>query len=335
MNKALQVSVVKINGDSTRSTPDLLAIEEPLEIRLAYSAQIAVQDRSYSASGGLRTGRVKNLAVTMRTPGHDADLALGFLFTEGIIAGAADIKGVDHTNPSEPINPSGHTKPSGHTNPLTQTSPPAHISPPCSRASQNSILVTLHDHVTPNLRQADRNFYTTSSCGVCGKTSIGAIRTVSAFAGGVPGARELQRIDPDLILALPGRLAKEQEIFAETGGLHAAALFDRDGSLHLVREDVGRHNAVDKLIGAAMMDGRLPLTQSVLLLSGRASFELVQKAAMAGIPVTAAVGAPSSLAVSLAEEFGMTLIGFLRNDRFNIYSGAQRVYRPAPQNMTI
>jgi FdhD protein len=276
------------SAKSAQAMPDLLAVEEPLEIRLAFG------------------DKVENLAVTMRTPGHDADLALGFLFTEGIIAGAQDVKAA------------------------------APIFLPCSENRQNTILVTLNEGVVPNLRQAQRNFYTTSSCGVCGKASIEAIRTVSAFGARVPetgtcGAGE-EGIDPAFILGMPERLAKEQAVFAETGGLHAAALFDINGSLLLVREDVGRHNAVDKLIGSAMMAGRLPLAQSVLLLSGRASFELVQKAAMAGIPVIAAVGAPSSLAVSLAEEFGTTLIGFLRNNRFNIYTGSHRVKIPMPEN---
>jgi FdhD protein len=284
MGNALQVSILKITGDSARTVPDLLAIEEPLEIRLAFG------------------DKLQNLAVTMRTPGHDADLALGFLFTEGIIAGAGDVKSV------------------------------APIFLPCSENKQNTILVTLNEDVTPNLRQAERNFYTTSSCGVCGKASIEAIRTVSIFGVRAP---DVLGIDPAFILGLPEQLAREQAVFAETGGLHAAALFDINGSLPLVREDVGRHNAVDKLIGAAMIEGRLPLRRSVLLLSGRASFELVQKAAMAGIPVIAAVGAPSSLAVSLAEEFGITLIGFLRNNRFNIYSGAHRVNVPMAENARI
>jgi FdhD protein len=285
MDNALRVAIVKIMGDSVESVPDLLAIEEPLEIRLAYG------------------GRVQNLAVTMRTPGHDADLALGFLFTEGIITGAEAVKAVEH------------------------------VFLPCSENKQNTILITLKEGVVPNLRQADRNFYTTSSCGVCGKASIEAIRTVSAFGLRTTEAGEKAGIDPAFILGLPERLSKEQAVFAETGGLHAAALFDINGSLLMVREDVGRHNAVDKLIGAAMMEGRLPLARSVLLLSGRASFELVQKAAMAGIPVIAAVGAPSSLAVSLAEEFGTTLIGFLRNSRFNIYTGSHRINIPATEKM--
>ncbi len=301
MSNALQVSIVKITEDAVRTMPDLLAVEEPLEIRLAYGG-IETGQR-HPLSGEPVLGKMQNLAVTMRTPGHDADLAVGFLFTEGIIAGAEDVKVVEH------------------------------VFLPCSENRQNTILVTLKEGSIPNLRQAERNFYTTSSCGVCGKASIQAIRTVSPF-----GTRTLaaeRKIEPAFILGLPDRLAREQRVFAETGGLHAAALFDLNGSPLLVREDVGRHNAVDKLIGAAMMKGRLPLAQTVLLLSGRASFELVQKAAMAAIPVIAAVGAPSSLAVSLAEEFGTTLIGFLRNNRFNIYSGAHRVNTPLPENATL
>lgn len=282
MDNAQQITVVKLTGNSVRSVPDLLAVEEPLEIRLAVGDQI------------------QNLAVTMRTPGHDADLALGFLFTEGIITGPSDVKTVEHVLAS------------------------------CSENKQNTILVTLKEGVTPNLRQAERNFYTTSSCGVCGKASIEAIRTVSPLRNIDPWVGD--GIRPALILGLPSQLASVQKVFADTGGLHAAALFDLHGILQLVREDVGRHNAVDKLVGASMTTGKLPLTQSILLLSGRASFELVQKAAMAGIPMIAAVGAPSSLALSLAEEFGITLIGFLRNDRFNIYSGAHRVNLPVPEN---
>lgn len=285
MDNALRVPVIKLTEDLTKTlaqtVPDLLAVEEPLEIRLAYG------------------DRIQNIAVTMRTPGNDADLASGFLFTEGIIAGAADIASVA----------------------------PMYVA--CSEDRQNTILVTLKNGVVPNLGKADRNFYTTSSCGVCGKASIESIHTVRVFVPGGP----VRAIDPSFILGLPVQLAREQEVFAGTGGLHAAALFDIDGALRLVREDVGRHNAVDKLIGAAMMEGRLPLAESVLLLSGRASFELVQKAAMAGIPMIAAVGAPSSLAVSLAAEFGITLIGFLRDNRFNIYTGSHRVTMPVRENV--
>jgi FdhD protein len=203
-----------------------------------------------------------------------------------------------------------------------------------SENRQNTILVSIKEGVVPNLRQAERNFYTTSSCGVCGKTSIEAIRTIRTL-GQRPEQENKEQIEPAFILGLPERLATRQAVFAETGGLHAAALFDINGELSLVREDVGRHNAVDKLVGAAMIGGMLPLSNSVLLLSGRASFELVQKAAMAGIPVIAAIGAPSSLAVSLAEESGITLIGFLRINRFNIYSGAQRIRMRKAETATI
>lgn len=303
MNSAVQLPVIKIAGDSICSAPDLLAIEEPLEITLAFEDP---------AGGHPRLTRIQNLAVTMRTPGHDADLTLGFLFTEGIITGPAAVKTIQH------------------------------IFAPCSENKENSIRVTLQPGVMPNLGQAERNFYTTSSCGVCGKTSIQAIRTVSALSAGNHGA-DLQTgdgIEPALILSLPGRLSTQQQVFAATGGLHAAALFNGAGDLLLVREDVGRHNALDKLVGAALtgeeVAGSSPaLSRSILLLSGRASFELVQKAAMAGIPVIAAVGAPSSLAVSLAEEFGITLIGFLRNDRFNIYSGIRRINMPAHESILI
>lgn len=276
MESSLQLPIIRIAGDSAKQGSDLLAIEEPLEIRLAF------QDK------------MQNIAVTMRTPGNDTDLALGFLFTEGIIGGPADVKGVD---------------------PFV-----------------NTILVTLNAGVMPDLRQAQRNFYTTSSCGVCGKASIDAIRTVHPAAS---PTWDREVLDAAFILSLPERLVEAQKVFAETGGLHAAALFDLNGSLLLVREDVGRHNAVDKLVGAAMMAGRLPLATSILLLSGRASFELVQKAAMAGIQVIAAVGAPSTLAVSLADEFGITLIGFLRSHRFNIYSGACRINVLVKENIAV
>lgn len=277
MERTRQLSVVKVSDDRAEAVTDRLAVEEPLEIRLSFQ------------------GRVQNLAVTMRTPGHDNELSLGFLFTEGIVGGISDVE-------------------------MAET-----ISISCAENRQNTMLVLLKEGVEPNLGQAERNFYTTSSCGVCGKASIEAIRTVSRLGTARFDNETNVKIAPAFIQGLPGRLAAEQAIFAETGGLHAAALFDMDGALRSVREDVGRHNAVDKLIGAAMIAGSLPLSRSVLLLSGRASFELVQKAAMASIPVIAAVGAPSSLAVSLAEEFGITLIGFLRSNRFNIYSGAGRI----------
>lgn len=224
------------------------------------------------------------VSVTMRTPGNDEELAAGFLFTEGILHDAAQIAGI-------------------------------------RRDSEHTVTVLLQEGARPRLQQAERNFYTTSSCGVCGKASIEAIRTVSVFG---PSVSSMQ-LPASLLYALPAELRKQQEIFDCTGGLHASALFDADGRFLVLKEDVGRHNALDKLIGAAFLEQRLPLDQKILLLSGRASFELIQKAAMAGIPVIAAVGAPSSLAVALAEEQGITLLGFLREERFNIYSGGQRI----------
>lgn len=285
MQRSVQLPVIKIAGDALQTAMDHLAVEEPLEIRLVHGAAASKQTR--------------NLAVTMRTPGNDRDLAMGFLFTEGIIKDHTEVLDIDH------------------------------VFVACSGNKENTIQVTLTENAVPHLLQADRNFYTTSSCGVCGKTSIEAIRTVSATAAATCSGNPL---DTALIKSLPSRLNGHQEIFSSTGGLHAAALFNEAGDLLLLREDVGRHNAVDKLVGAALGNASINLSQSILLLSGRSSFELVQKAAMAGIPVVAAVGAPSSLAVSLAEEFGITLIGFLRNNRFNIYTAAHRIQLPVYEN---
>jgi len=280
-NSQLHIPIIKVNASSSVITADTLAIEEPLEIRLEYGKE------------GQR--QVQNISVTMRTPGHDAELANGFLFTEGIIKYADDIIST------------------------------AHCFIACAENKENVIQVTLNPGIVPLLQNIGRNFYATSSCGVCGKGSIDAIRTVSSFA--VQAADE-DTILTDVLYRLPIILQRHQRVFADTGGLHASALFTTQGGLLLLREDVGRHNALDKLIGAALGYGWLPLQQTVLLLSGRASFELVQKAAMAGINIIAAVGAPSSLAVQLAEEFNITLIGFLRGERFNIYTAAHRVQIP-------
>ncbi len=284
MNGSVQLPVFRVSSGSLQSGNDILAVEEPLEIRLAYGSPDSLI--------------TQNLAVTMRTPGNDEELALGFIFTEGIINRDTDIKRIEHTLP-------------------------------CSENNQNIIQVILKEGFIPNLLHAERNFYTTSSCGVCGKTSIQAIRSVSSFPS---ESMNCDPIYPGLIISLPDKLAEQQQLFAATGGLHAAALFNNEGNLIFIREDVGRHNALDKLIGASLNTKMLPLTKSILLLSGRASFELVQKAAMAGIPVIAAVGAPSSLAVTLAKEFGITLIGFLRKNRFNIYSGEERIKIPINEN---
>jgi FdhD protein len=285
MNASVQLPVIKINNSSQKSGVDILAVEEPLEIRLAYGCEIPAQ--------------VKNLAVTMRTPGNDDELAVGFMFTEGIISGYSAVKSAEH------------------------------IFEACSENKQNLIQVSLHPEIIPNLMQAERNFYTTSSCGVCGKASINAIRTV------IPSVLEpgiILIIPAEIIYSLPEKLSTHQKVFAETGGLHAAALFDQDGKIILVREDVGRHNALDKLIGASLKNSKVSLSNCILFLSGRASFELVQKAAMAGIQMIAAVGAPSSLAASLASEFGITLVGFVRENRFNIYSSAERIKIPIHEN---
>ena len=272
--------ITKVNGDVSAGVSDALAIEEPLEIRLEFGP------------AGKRS--IQNISVTMRTPGNDAELALGFLFTEGIIQNLNDIAGVEHTFIA------------------------------CAENKENVIQVLLNETAIPNLRNTERNFYTTSSCGVCGKGSIAAIRTVGTYIN----QNDKNIIDANIFHQLPQKLSQHQQVFADTGGLHASALFTPQGELLLVREDVGRHNALDKLIGAALNNNLLPLTNYILLLRGRASFELIQKATMAGITVVAAVGAPSSLAVQLAEEFNITLIGFLRNNRFNIYTAAHRILIP-------
>ncbi len=244
-----------LGGDSLSPAQDLLAVEEPLQIRVNGS----------------------DLSITMRTPGHDRELAAGFLFSEGILKTRADVLSIE--------------------------------------TGENSVTLTLAEGVDPGVA---RNFYTTSSCGVCGKASIDSLHAAGCLMlPRLPVSREV-------IHSLPEKLRAAQAVFEHTGGLHGAALFDTAGNIEQIREDVGRHNAVDKLIGAAFLDGRLPLENRILLLSGRASFELVQKAVMAGIPVVAAVGAPSSLAVQTALRFGMTLLGFVRDSRFNIYSGVSR-----------
>ena len=246
-------------------------------------------------SGGKRVQ--KNISVTMRTPGNDIELATGFLFTEGIITLKEDI---------DDINLAGMN---------------------CSLQKNNIVQVELAEAVNPRLMQSDRNFYTTSSCGICGKTSIESVRTVSVFHNRTEKPR-LELI-AEILYQLPDKLKASQNNFSFTGGIHASGLFTIDGELLLMREDVGRHNALDKLIGAALMRDSLPATQHILLLSGRASFELIQKAAMAGINIVAAIGAPSTLAVDLAKEFDMTLLGFLKENRFNIYNLGEHIKIPA------
>lgn len=233
----------------------------------------------------------KAVSVTMRTPGSDRELAAGFLFTEGIIHEASWIEAGEAKSDNE----------SSISN------------------KENSILITLSREV--DLKRLERHFYTSSSCGVCGKTSIEAL----AINREVSLPHQSPQVNAETILALPELLLRQQAHFSRTGGLHAAALISPDGTVRAIREDVGRHNAVDKVIGHALLTNAVELSDSVLMVSGRAGFELVQKAIMAGIPMMAAVGAPSSLSVDLARRYDLTLIGFLRGNRFNLYSGRQRV----------
>ncbi|CAN5669853.1 formate dehydrogenase accessory sulfurtransferase FdhD [soil metagenome] len=251
---------------------DTLAVEEPLEIRIAYGPELE---------------RIrKSISITMRTPGRDFELAVGFLFTEGILRERSHLISADFCGPT-----------------------------------RNVVRVELAPQIDFDLKKLERHFYTSSSCGVCGKSSIEALRIQSAVFSDADDFK----VSNDVIHRLPLKLREAQDIFDSTGGLHACAAFSSDGTLLDLREDVGRHNALDKLIGHAFLENRIPLRQQILLVSGRASFELVQKAAMAGFRFFAAVGAPSSLAVQLAKESGMTLLGFVRNDGFNIYCGGQRL----------
>ncbi|KOT86466.1 formate dehydrogenase [Streptomyces sp. NRRL F-5755] len=236
------------------------------------------------------------LAITMRTPGDDFALAAGFLVSEGVLGGAGELANIVYC--------AGATEDGSNT--------------------YNVVDVQLAPGVPVPDITLERNVYTTSSCGLCGKASLDAVRTSARWPLDPP-ADAPARIEPATLSALPGRLRAAQRVFDRTGGLHAAALFDADGELLDVREDVGRHNAVDKVVGRALQDGRLPLRDTILMVSGRASFELVQKAVMAGIPTLAAVSAPSSLAVDLAAESGLTLVGFLRGSSMNVYAGAERL----------
>jgi FdhD protein len=262
--------------DQARVRLDSLAVEEPLEIRVV------------AEEGHGRRGH--SVAITMRTPGHDFELAAGFLFSEGLVSRREDIWRFSR----------------------------------CAEAAEeeaeNIVEVHLAPEVAFDMSRFSRHVYTTSSCGVCGKASIELLLALQ------PSRPEgTFQLSDAIVRSLPAKLARVQEVFSVTGGLHASGLFDPRGELLLAREDVGRHNALDKIIGASLLEGRLPLSDTILLVSGRSSFELVQKALMAGIPALFAVGAPSSLAVDTAVEFGMTLVGFLRQERFNVYSGSDRL----------
>ncbi len=257
-------------SETTETATDTLAVEEPLEIRLGFGKEH------------------RAISITMRTPSNDAELAAGFLFTEGILTSPKQIKSIKHCG-KFPNN-------------------------------QNTIRVDLAEKTEIDFKKLERNFYTTSSCGVCGKSSLEALTVAGAKK---ILAKDSPKISAEIIHSLPEKLRKNQAVFDETGGLHAAALFNFSGKLIDLKEDVGRHNAVDKLIGAQFLAGNLPLAENILFLSGRASFELVQKAVMAQIPVVCAVGAPSSLAVEAAREFNITLLGFVRERRFNVYNANQ------------
>jgi FdhD protein len=264
-----------------KAIDDYLAGEEPLEISVQAPA-------AGSGEAALSAGRP--LTVTMRTPGHDLELAAGFLFTEGLISSRAQIASICYAGQDEPAG------------------------------RGNRVLVELAPGAELDADAAQRNFYSTSSCGVCGKASLEAIR--------VRGIKRLPAgplVAPELLCKLPDKLREGQAVFGRTGGLHAAALFSASGKLLALREDIGRHNAVDKVIGWALGNDMIPLRTAILMVSGRGGFEIIQKALVAGIPLLASVSAPSDLAVKLAREFGMTLVGFLRGRRFVIYSGAERL----------
>ena len=272
----LTTSILSIEDGDLKRRSDEVAAEEPMEVRVVVEEKGPLVRHS--------------IAVTMRTPGHDFELAAGFLFTEGIVADPTAVRDIQYCR-STP-DPAQH----------------------------NVVNVFLSPGTAFDPQKFSRNVYTTSSCGICGKASLEMLRLVCP----APPVGTFN-LDATYFLELPEKLGKVQALFSRTGGLHASALFDAEGELLLVREAVGRHNALDKLLGALFSEGRLPASDTVLMVSGRASYELVQKALMGGIPALAAVGAPSSLAVDMAREFNMTLIGFLRNGRFNVYAGEERV----------
>ena len=270
MDNILKHTVRKTSQRDSTETEDDIAVEEPLEIIIRY--------------GNSQKRQRKTIAVTMRTPSEDAFLAIGFLYTEGMIAAWADVVSYRFLE-------------------------------------KNSLVIDLRESLAFDAEKLNRHFYTTSSCGVCGKASLEAVVVDTCFI--------LQKnypiVSKDLIFNLPAQLFDNQSLFTKTGGVHASALFNTEGVLINLFEDVGRHNALDKLVGWALQNQLLPLSNYLLLVSGRVSFELIQKAAMAGIPIVVAIGAPSSLAIALAEQNSMTLIGFLKTDKMNIYAGLERI----------
>jgi FdhD protein len=269
-----EVRVVAVEDGATRGRFDDVATEEPLEIRLVAG------------------GQTRTIAITMRTPGSDFELAAGFLYGEGVIGSRAEVRGISYCIDRE-ID---------------------------AEQRYNIVNVELTRDAFPDLERLERHFLTTSACGVCGKANIEALRLRD-----LPPLAHGPSVSPAIITALPERLLGTQGIFALTGGLHAAALFDASGELLVVREDVGRHNALDKLVGWALLNGKLPLSERIVMVSGRSSYEILQKSLVAGVSIVCAVSAPSSLAVQLAREFGLTLIGFLRGGTFNVYAGEGRI----------
>ena len=270
MEQTVRTKVKKITSSEEEVVDDVVVVEEPLEIQLSF------------VNGGKRV--IRSVSVTMRTPGKDNELAVGFLYTEGILKNPEDVEEV-------------------------------------SELEKNKICVVLRDAIKVDFNQLSRHFYTSSSCGVCGKTSLDALKMGNAqpFIGATP------ILEQTFICEMPALLRKHQQTFAKTGGLHAAALFNTSGKIQLSNEDVGRHNAVDKVAGSILLDSSLDPAESILMVSGRTSYEILQKSIRAGIPFVAAVGAPSSLAVELANVFNVTLLGFLTEQRFNVYSAPERV----------
>ncbi|MBH8575276.1 formate dehydrogenase accessory sulfurtransferase FdhD [Nostocaceae cyanobacterium CENA369] len=268
----IKAQVWVVENGKKRLRQDQLTTEEPLEIRLVC--------------------QTRTIAVTMRTPGADFELAAGFLYSEGVINSREDIQRISYCV-DESVD---------------------------GEQRYNIVNVELRQGLIPDLQPLERHFYTNSACGVCGKASLEALRL-----RGYPDILPNLMVTPEIIYSLPDKLRAAQGIFTATGGLHAAAVFDTQGQLLNLQEDVGRHNALDKLIGTALLSEELPLNNHILMVSGRSSFEILQKSTAAGIPIVCSVSAPSSLAMSVAQEFGITLIGFLRGERFNIYSGLERI----------
>jgi len=276
MEKVENVKIREIGGGDFIERLDLLAVEEPLEIRIIHGEPA---DR-----------KEKKVAITMRTPGNDFELVIGFLFSEGVIENFEQIKRIRHCKKGKAEEEKG-----------------------------NVVIVDIDEKHTVDIKSIDRNFYTSSSCGVCGKSSLESIHyKCKAVSSNLT-------IIPETLNNAPQLMGNHQDVFKHTGGIHATALFNADGSLKMIREDVGRHNAMDKIVGSILSQNLTPTNKFFLVVSGRLSFELVQKAIAIRIPIIAAIGAPSSLAVKLAEEFNITLVGFLKKDRFNVYTHNWRI----------